>query len=205
MIESYENALQVFVLLACVSVSLYRSTRYRSRTWALLSFFYGSWLLGDLYWQACLLFYNSSPRLPVVSDLSWYAGYMFLYMLLRQTAPPEAGKRKTRLAWLAPVFTFGMAAYYMQYGQILSNILYASLMGLLVFSAIRRLADGETYRAQRFLCLCVLLFVTAEYGMWTMSCIFVGDTIRNPYYWFDILMTVSFPFFLTATRKAVAA
>ena len=203
MFESYENAAQVAILLACTAVALARAIRYKSRAWTLLSFFYGVWLLGDTYWQLCLIFYDRSPQIPVVSDLSWYAGYLFLYMLLRQTAPPEAGVHKTRLAWLGGVFTFGMAAYYMQYGQIISNIIYASLMGLLIFTIIRRVTDREAYRNQQYLCLAAIVFVLCEYGMWTASCIFTEDGLRNPYYWFDILMTVNFPFFLIAVKKAV--
>ena len=86
MIERIENALQIAVLLACVSVSLYRAAAGRSRMWTLLFFFYGSWVLGDIYWLACLIFFDQTPQISVVSDLSWYASYIFLYMLLRHAA-----------------------------------------------------------------------------------------------------------------------
>ena len=203
MLESYENALQVAVLLACSGAALYQATRFRSRTWTLLALFFGSWLLGDLYWLSCLVFYDSTPKIPVVSDMSWYAGYLFLYMLLRQIAPPEKGRRKSALAWVGPVFTMGMAVFYMQWGQIVSNLVYASLLGLLLFSVIRRITDRETYRNVFPLCRIILVFCLAEYGMWTVSCFFEGEGLSNPYYWFDALMTLVFPFFLPAVRKAV--
>lgn len=203
MVESIENAAQIVVLLACAGYSLYNALQYHSRTWVLLAFFCGSWMLADLYWQVCLVFYNQSPQISVVSNLSWYAGYLFLYMLMRHIASPEKGVRRSKWAYLAPVFSFGMAAYYMQYGQIVSNLIYAALMGLLIFAVIRRLTDRKTYEKQRLFTVATVIFCLAEYGMWTSSCFFVEDGLENPYYWFDILMTAVFPFFLFATRKAV--
>lgn len=63
MIESIENALQIAVLLACISISLYRAVTQRSRAWTMLSFFYGSQVLGDIYWLVCLIFYHDTPRI----------------------------------------------------------------------------------------------------------------------------------------------
>ena len=41
--------------------------------------------------------------------------------------------------------------------------------------------------------------------LWTASC-FWNDPIQfHPYYCFDLLLTLSFPFFLPAARKAVTA
>ena len=83
-----------------------------------------------------------------MADLSWYASYIFLYLLIRLVAPPHSGTRLRFLPWLAPVFTFAMAVFYMQWADYASNLIYASLMGLLMFASIRRLLDRERYRAQ---------------------------------------------------------
>ena len=63
MIESYENGLQIIVLLLCLCVSVGRSIRRRDRAWLLLSFFYGCWVLGDLYWEVFLIFFGTTPSL----------------------------------------------------------------------------------------------------------------------------------------------
>ena len=57
-------------------------------------------MLGDLYWQACLIFYEDTPAVSVVSDVSWYASYVFLYMLLREVSPPEKIRKKNLLPYL---------------------------------------------------------------------------------------------------------
>ena len=80
MIESIDNGIQITVLVVCVIAAIFKAARHRSRSWTLLTFFYASWLLGDIYWTVCLLFYDKTPEISVVSDLSWYASYIFLYL-----------------------------------------------------------------------------------------------------------------------------
>ena len=113
MIESIDNGIQIAVLILCAAAAIGKAARYRSRSWTLLAFFYASWLLGDIYWTVCLLFYDKTPEISVVSDLSWYASYIFLYLLLRHTSPPEDLTRKRILPLLGPVFSLGMALFFM--------------------------------------------------------------------------------------------
>ena len=204
MIESCENALQIIVLLICAGVSLYRAAAHNSQTWILAFLFFGSWVLGDIYWLICLLFYGLTPQISIVSDLSWYASYIFLYLLLYHSAAPDEDSIKHRLPWLGPVFAAGMAVFFMLRGEILSNLIYASLLGLLLFAALNRQIDRKRYQNQQLLSGMILLFCLLEYGLWTASCFWKTDTLSNPYYWFDFLLTVSFVFFLPAIKKAVA-
>ena len=183
MIERIENALQIGVLVVCAAIAVYRTVKPRGEAWMLLSFFYGSWLLGDIYWLACLVFYDGTPQISAVSDLSWYASYIFLYLLLRHTAPPEK--------------PLGMGVFFMLRGEIAANVAYAALMGFLLYAAIRRLAE----RRSLTLSVLILVFCLLEYALWTASCFWNDEIVLHPYYWFDFLLTVSFPFFLPATER----
>ena len=203
MIESIENALQIIVLLICSGIALYRAIANHSQTWVLAFLFFGSWLLGDIYWLVCLLFYGQTPQISIVSDLSWYGSYIFLYLLLYHSSAPDKDSRKHRLPWLGPVFAAGMAVFFITQGELLSNLIYASLMGLLLFAALNRQINRKRYQNQQFLSGMILLFCLLEYGLWTASCFWKTDTLSNPYYWFDFLLTVSFVFFLPAIKKAV--
>ena len=98
-----------------------------------------------------------------------------------------------------------MAGFFMQWGEIMSNLIYALILGLLLFSAIRRLVDAHLFRAERSLCVTTIIFCLLIYCLWITSCFWKTDTLANPYYWFDFLLTASFPFFLPATRRAVDA
>ena len=64
MIEQIDNGIQIAVLVVCVVTAIFKAARYRSRSWTLLAFFYGSWLLGDIYWTVCLLFMTGRRRFP---------------------------------------------------------------------------------------------------------------------------------------------
>ncbi len=205
MIERFDNVFQIAVLVICAVFAVYKAVKYRSRSWTLLSFFYGSCLLGDVYWLVCLLFFDETPQISVVSDLSWYAAYIFLYLLLRHTSPPEEIRGTKLISWFGPVFAIGMAVFFMFWGEIINNIIYAALFGLLLFAAIRRLADKSRPGRNAFLPAMILIFCLLEYSLWTASC-FWDDTVPlHPYYIFDILLTISFLFFIPATKKAVAA
>ena len=197
MIERIENALQIGTLVVCAAIALYRIVKRRGEAWTLLSFFYGSWLLGDVYWLACLVFYDGTPQISAVSDLSWYASYIFLYLLLRHTAPPEKPFGAKILPWLGPVFTAGMGVFFMLRGEIAANLVYAGLMGFLLYAAIRRLME----RRSVYLSVLILVFCLLEYALWTASCFWNDEIVLHPYYWFDFLLTVSFPFFLPATER----
>ena len=203
MIESIENALQIVTLLVCAAVAVQRATKYRSRTWTLLFFYYGNWLLGDSYWIICLICYDKTPQVSVVSDLSWYASCIFLYLLLSRLAPPERKVARRVLPWTGPLFAAGMAVFFMLRGEIISNLIYAACMGLLMFVSIRVLTDGEAHRKQRFLAVVILVFCLLIYLMWLSSCFWDTDTLANPYYWFDFLVSACFPLFIPATKKAV--
>ena len=202
MIDNVTNALQVAVLLFCIIVSVIRAAARKSRTWIVLAFFFGCWWMGDVYWLSCLFFFDSVPKISVVSDLNWYASYIFLYLLLRQVAPPDGNRRSLPL--IGPAFTMAMAVFYMQWGEYINNLIYASLLGLVMYAVIRRLMEQRRYEKPKALCILILVFCLIEYGLWTTSCYFQAESLSNPYYWFDLLLTASFPFFLIATKKAVS-
>ena len=96
-----------------------------------------------------------------------------------------------------------MAVFFMFWGEIISNLIYAGLMGLLLFSAIRRMTDADKTGRNLFLPVWVLVYVLLLYGMWISSCFWNDAADFQVYYVFDFLLTISFPFFLPATRKAV--
>ncbi len=206
MFESAENALQILLLAGCIPAAILRAIAGRSKALALLSLFYGSWVLGDCYWLSCLVFFDSTPEISVVSDLSWYASYLFLYLLLRQVAP--AGRRrpaKSPLPWAGPVFAAAMACFFMRWGEIISNLIYAVLMAILLYEALRLLSEHGSDRGPVYLCVTILTFCALEYGMWTASCYFKDASLWNPYTWLDFLLTLSFPFFIPATVRAQTA
>ena len=85
MIESLENAIQIAALLVLAVISLCMAVRKKDRVWVYLFFFYGSAMLGDIYWVVYLVFFSKNPETSLVPDLSWLASYIFIYLILKQT------------------------------------------------------------------------------------------------------------------------
>lgn len=196
MLDQIDNGIQVAALLVCVVSAAWLAMRRTSRPHVLLALFYGSWLLGDIYWLVCYLCYDTMPQISVVSDMSWYASGIFLYMLLREVAPPTGARRV--LPWIGPAFAAGMAVFFMQWGEYFNNMVYAVVMGLLMFASISRLQDGQ----QRFLPALVLVYCLLEYGLWVSSCFWQEPVLTEPYYWFEFMLTASFFLFLPTVGRA---
>ncbi len=205
MIETIDNAFQLIVGGICVLLAAGKVAASRKREWTLLLLYYCSYFLGNLYWLLYLLFYQRTPQYFYVADLSWWAGYLFLILLLRE-AETGIGRKKQLLPWLGPAFTAGMCIFFVQRGEYVSNMIYAVLMGILLWHAIRGMlpiSGSEKKQSKNtMLCAVTLFFFAMEYAEWTASCFWMGDTLKNPYFWFDTLLTVSFPLFLPAVRKA---
>lgn len=208
MIETIVNAVQLGALLFCSAVSLSGVYRTRDEKWLLLFLFYAGYFLGDLYWQMYLVFYHRTPVVFYVSDLSWYAGYLFLYLLLQRMTPPGIRRFRDLRLRLLPVFCCAMCLFYMhEAGDYFGNVISALLMSFLLFQASKNLMylrkTGRENPA-RFFYVLVLVFCALEYAGWTASCFWMGDTFANPYLWFDCLLTVAEVLFLQAVEKVVA-
>jgi len=205
MIESIENTIQLAATLFCTVFAVFYAAKTGKRIWALLALASGVYFLGDLYWQLFLVFYGDTPRYSQIPYLGWYAGYVFLLLQLLEIRGERPAQPRSRFLWLIPPFTAGMAAFYLQWGDWLGNLVSAVLMSLLLWHTADCLSlwRGEADAGKRGLAKTVLLFCAAEYAAWTSSCFWNGDTLLNLYFWFDTLLSVCFLIFPFALRRAV--
>ena len=208
MIESAENAIQLVLLAVCAVYSFGRALSTGRRIWTLAGLYFSVYALGDLYWQLFLIFFGHSPEFSFIPYLSWYAGYVFLWMLLQELRKGQRQRKHIRVLWCIPVFTAGMCLYFMQYGAYFSNAIAAVLMGMLLWGSAAGLLQAghgaEKARTKPVFAV-IFLFCLAEYGAWTSSCIWTGETLRNPYYWFDMALTVVSLLLVPAVRKSEAS
>ena len=208
MIEIITNLIQMLFSGICAWVALRRAVRAKSREWSLLALFFASFAFADLYWLLYLLFFRMTPKYFFLSDLIWYVSFLFLLLLLQYIKGDRREMYRSRLSWIGPVIAAGMCVFYMRWGDYLSNIISACLMGILLWRAIGGLVylhnrPKEETRARYFLII-TLIFCLLEYALWTVSCFWMGDTMANPYFWFDLLITGCMLLFLPALGKAVA-
>ncbi len=202
MIETIDNISNIFITAVCAGLSAYRGLRGGKRAWLLLAFASGVYFLGDLYWQFYLGFYGETPHYSNISYMCWYACYLFLTMTIMECREERIStplKPENRLMWLIPVFTAGMCAFYMQWGDVVGNIVSAATMTALIWNAVDGLGEKKT----RPLCSVVLLFCFTEYFAWTASCYWSDDSLLNPYFWGDFLLSATFAMLPAAVGKAV--
>ena len=104
--------------------------------------------------------------------------------------------------WLIPLFTGGMCIFYMQWGDYPGNLITAVLMTLLLWYTVRGLralkAGAVMAAGAAAIYRLTILFCLVEYCLWTISCFWMGYTIRNPYFWLDLLLALLFPLFPAA-------
>lgn len=196
MIELGENLIEIAVISICIIFSVNRLIRRQDRNSMLLTLFYASMLLGNLYWTLYLSFYHKTPYVFYVSEISWCAAYLFLILLLWDIQTDDERGIRHPILWVIPVFVFGMMIFYFYWGDYLLNVIEAVLMGLIMTRSVQGLIAlrGSSDERRNFY-IAVLCFCLIEYAMWTVSCFWMGDTIRNPYFWIGLLQVGVLPFF----------
>lgn len=203
MIELSCNLLELLTVGLCLAAALIRFFRTRKKGWILLSFVFTSYFLGDLYWALYLFFYHRTPPVFYVSETSWCATYLFLILMLRHYQTDTERNTWSHVLWAIPVFIAGLTVFYMTRGSYLLNLIDAILMGsLMIRSTQGLLALRETADRRKSFYTAVFCFCLVEYGLWTASCFWLGDTIRNPYFWFALLLIATHPLFYLTVRKA---
>ena len=209
MIELVDNGIQL--ILTCISaiIALSKAIATRKREWLLTGLFSGVFFLGSLYWTLFLVFYQQTPLYSYIPYLAWYTSYLILILLLVQIKKEWKKTVPYRVLWLVPVFTVGFFLFFIQRGDYLGNVISTILMTFVLWHSLTGLLSlrGKTgtEAKSRGIYLVALFFCLTEYALWTASWFWIGgDTIRNPYYWLDIILSLYFILILPAVGKEVA-
>ena len=205
MIEIIENIFQLIVTGSCGVYGVYKSISSNRREWLHAGLFSFAFFSGDLYWSLYMLFYGKSPQISYVSEFSWYASYIFLIMLVREKMTLEQERLKHRSLLFVPVFVIGMCIYFMTMGDYVSNVTTALLMGILMYRSLQGIIYHKNDEdGRRCIFISAFIFCIVEYLLWILSALWIGgDTALNPYYWCDIVLSISILMVILAVRKAV--
>ena len=92
---------------------------------------------------------------------------------------------------------------------MLYNLIVGALMAAMLRLAIRGLVWQSKQPKQDpgkwFFHLVTIGYILLENCLWLSSYPWAGDTLANPYFWFDFAVTVSILALFPAVRKAVKA
>lgn len=191
--EIVDNFLQVGVLSMAALASMALSLRRRSRRLVLLAFAYASFAMGTLYYALFIGITGSVPRVFYVSEISWIASWLFCLSLqilrMEETGTRPSLRSPGQLA--APalcalcVMTTVVASQMMGPSWLVCG-LFAATLGASTYLSVLHLRQARGRRLDLCLLLCVVLqlcvYVSSDY---------VRDYTRfNPYFAFDLALTV---------------
>ena len=202
------NIFQIAMLVTAFSLAFSKAVHTHRREWSVAALFYAVYLMADIYWVLIVYFYRRNPEF-YISDIGWYSAFLFIDILIIMIRPEEERAVRSRVLWLVPAFTFLMLIFFLYIdGDIPGNLVTFLLMTFILYRCVRGLlylknAGPEENGRRRMLYTLIFLCGMLEYGMWTVSCFWMGDTIGNPYFWIDITMSVLMLLLIPAIGKAV--
>lgn len=213
MVEVTVNIIQIFMLFAAFVIAFRNALHSKKKEWSVAAFFYAIYLMADIYWMLMVYFYHRNPQF-YIAEIGWYCGFLFLDILIMMLSDEGELKSRYGILWLVPVFTILMLIFFVYIsGDIVNNIAAMLVMTVLMLRSSRGLiylnrsgpdsSGSESGIGRRPLYALILAICVMEYGMWTISCFWMGDTMRNPYFWFDILISVLMILLIPALGKAV--
>lgn len=207
MVEFLDNTSQFLItLLAGVGagISFYKS---RKQAYFLLACHFGAFSLGTLYWALHVLLFRYTPQIFYVSELGWIASSLFLLTLEYTLSTPDERRFKHPAVWLVPIICVPQLILYLTHGDILFNLLMCGMTMAAAWYSVRGLFYARRQsgrpRDMQYFHIAVLCVCAVEFCLWTVSCFWGGDTLANPYFWVDFLLSASLFALLPATRKAV--
>ena len=205
MVEFIDNLTQLLAALTGFILSGASWLKTRRQPYFLLCCFYGCFGFGMLYWLLYTLLVTDAPPMFYVSDIGWISCFLFLLLLQYSFSDKEERSLQSRLPWLALVIEIPLTAYFISIGDALYNLIVGALMAAMLWTAIRVLVcqKRKGQRNRRFFYLVLLLFLCLENCLWLSSYPWAGDTLANPYFWFDFAVTASLLMLFPAVRKAV--
>lgn len=195
MIETIDNLIQLLAALSGCVLSGIFYLKNRKQSYFLLCCFYGCLGLGLMYWLLYLRLAKETPTIFYVSDIGWISCWLFLLLLQNSLADKEEQKLRSRAPWLALVMVIPLTAHFIIIGNVIYNLIVGAQMAAMLWIAIRGLVwqsrQPEPDHGKRFFHLAVIGYIVLEYCLWLSGYPWAGDTLTNPYFWFDFAVTAS--------------
>ena len=205
MAELIDNLTQFLTALLGFALSGASYLKCRRQPLFLLSCFYGCFALGALYWLLYTQLITDTPPMFYVSDIGWISCFLFLLLLEFDMTEEDERTYKCGVSWLALVVEIPLTAYFISIGNAVYNLIVGALMTAMYWQAIRGSIWNRRRERRRFaFYIAVLCFLTLENCLWISSYPWMGDTLANPYFWFDFAMTASMFALFPTVRRAVS-
>lgn len=202
-----ENIVQLLATLAALLLSLFRYISNKRRGWLYVIIFFLCTLLSCYFWTTHLIIMGDWPGgLDWLTYSGWNASFFVLFLLLMHMKSPEERRFFHPVMLLPLPLNVWQLTLYLPYGNTLNNIYQVligtllavfSLQGIIWYTKNRQKGAGRPYG-----CLAILIFITAEFGMWTSSCLY--EPFASFYYFFSFLCSADYLFLVWAVTRTFA-
>ncbi|MEG2380675.1 MAG: histidine kinase [Oscillospiraceae bacterium] len=207
MIEVIDNAMQLFVTTVCAFWAGTLAFKSKKQVYRILTCFYGTFSLGLLFWLMYLIVMTYTPKIFYVSDLSWVASFLFLFMLNVFVSTTEERKYKTPITWVVTAVLLALMVYFCFWGDYLNTILSSGILILNGYFSTRGFIyarhQNDEKRSMQYIHGAILFVVFAENALWLASCLYPDITIKTPYVWLDFVLSIGLFSLIPATKKVV--
>ena len=197
---------QTIVLTVLISIGILRTITLKQREWLLITIYYFSYFLGDIYYLLIVFFYEDIPQFGHISEFSWLSSYLALVLLMNSVGG-EGRYYKSRFLWLVTLFTGASYIYFIQFGDYVYEFICDSTMTIVLIFAIRNLLylrRNGIRSESRWLFRLSMCMVTLEYCEWYSSGIwYEDDTFSNPYYIFEFIIPVFMALFIPVISRVL--
>ena len=193
-LEYAENLVQLLANMTALLICLFQYISDKKRAWKYAAAFYIFNLCSCYYWSVYLLIEGDESN---SSDIITYAGWNIAYLILLILMINLEGRSERRFfhpLMLVPIpINLIQLRLYLSFGINFNTIYQPLILTVIACVCIQSICWYRKYRESGaklpYTSFAVLLFVTSEFAMWTISC--YGGWIRNLYYPASFLMSVS--------------
>ncbi|MEF9864715.1 MAG: histidine kinase [Christensenellaceae bacterium] len=209
MIEIIDNAIQLFITTSCAIWVGTLAAKRKSQSYFILACFYGTFALGLLFWLSYLAIMTYTPKIFYVSDLSWFASFLFLLLLDITLATPDERNYKPIFACVIAAIPTVTTICFLFGGDVFGTLLWCPLLIACTYNSTRGFLyarkQTDVGRNRQWIHLAILFFIFTEFTLWTLSNFFKSTTIENPYFWCDFVLSAALFLLMPAMKKAVDA
>ena len=184
-IDYAENLVQLLAVLSALLICLFQYIRQKENIWIYATAIYLSSLLSCYYWTAYLIIMDDWPTISNLFSYSgWNLSYIILLMLVLYTKSREE-KRYFHPFMLLPIpLNLWQLSLYLPYGGAVNSIYQVTILTLVACFSVQSFCwyfkNRKAGAARPYVASAALLYVAAEFGMWTSSCFY--QPIADLYY-----------------------
>lgn len=202
-VEVFDNLIQFAVTVGCTIWAGILAAKHKSQIFFILTCFYGVFAMGLLYWLLYLSIKSYTPKVFYVSDLAWVAAFIFLLLLVISINSDDEKSIGPAVPLLVCGAEMVPCIYFLLRGDIATTLMWCGILMAVDFYAVRGILYKPNSKGKKLFYAAVLFISFSEYALWTSSCFWVSDTLTNPYFWFDFMLTAGLLLLLPAAKKAV--